>query len=720
MGDENWEEELESTNTTSFVPNFKNLDLKDEEFGSDEVMSSQGNVPDRDQSGSRRGFSAFGRPEEFGSDGNRRGRDGAGARRGNTRGGFGERLRGFNEHLEYNGERRGNSAPRRGVPRGGFGLRVGGFGDSHDEEVSRGNSGPRRGNTRGGFARKEGAFMKIGPLDCSSGFDKENNSGSHNREGTTGSRGGPRGGFNQVRGGGYKGKDEEMMSGFNTEKAPWKSGKEKDEDPEVRRSTYIPPPPPEEEDAIFAHYQTGINFDKYDEILVNVTGQGVPAAILTFEEAGFNDVLNKNIAKTGYAKPTPVQKHAIPIVLSGRDLMACAQTGSGKTAAFLLPILAQMMVSGVSASKFQELQEPEAIIIAPTRELICQIYLEARKFAYGTCVRSVVVYGGTNTGYSIRQISQGCNILCATPGRLHDIIGKGRIGLTKVRYLVLDEADRMLEMGFIPDVKKLVTSPGMPAKEARQTLMFSATFPEEIQRIHGEFRKSDQLFVSYKMVGATCRNVKGSILRAGELAYEVKECVVQVFRHIGSERTMVFVATKKQADFIATYLCQVNLPTTSIHGDREQREREEALRDFRSGKCPILVATSVAARGLDIENVQHVINFDLPEGIDEYVHRIGRTGRCGNVGKAISFFDPTKAQDVSIAQSLVKVLADAHQDVPSWLEEIAFGTHGATYSNPRGNVFSSVDSRKEFGGSKHFNTIADRTPVTNEEDESWE
>ncbi|KAB0338230.1 hypothetical protein FD754_024725, partial [Muntiacus muntjak] len=191
-----------------------------------------------------------------------------------------------------------------------------------------------------------------------------------------------------------------------------------------RKVTYIPPPPPDDEESIFAHYQTGINFDKYDTILVEVSGHDPPPAILTFEEANLCQILNKNIAKAGYTKLTPVQKYSIPIILGGRDLMACAQTGSGKTAAFLLPILAHMMRDGITASHSKELQEPECIIVAPTRELISQIYSEARKFSFGTCVRAVVTYGGTPLRHSIRQIVQGCNILCATPGRLMDIIGK--------------------------------------------------------------------------------------------------------------------------------------------------------------------------------------------------------------------------------------------------------------------------------------------------------
>ncbi|XP_032061489.1 probable ATP-dependent RNA helicase DDX4 [Aythya fuligula] len=473
--------------------------------------------------------------------------------------------------------------------------------------------------------------------------------------------------------------------------------------------TYIPPPPPDDEETIFARYQTGINFDKYDENIVEVSGLDPPAPLMSFEEASLCQTLNKNIARAGYSKLTPVQKYSIPIILAGRDLMACAQTGSGKTAAFLLPIVAQMMRDGVTASSFKKQQEPECIIVAPTRELINQIFLEARKFVYGTCIRPVVIYGGTQTGHSIRQIMQGCNILCATPGRLLDIIGKEKIGLCELKYLVLDEADRMLDMGFGLDMKKLISSPDMPSKEKRQTLMFSATFPEEVQRLAGEFLKMDYLFVVVGHVGGACSDVQQSILLVPQ--YSKRDKLIEILHMTGNERTMVFVETKKKADYIAAFLCQENIPTTSIHGDREQREREVALQDFRSGKCPVLVATSVAARGLDIENVQHVINFDLPSTIEVYVHRIGRTGRCGNTGKAISFFD--NGSDGHLAQPLVKVLSDAHQEVPVWLEELAFSVQ-------RTNPVMSVNTQKSYEVSSSMNPERERMSSSANSFESWD
>ncbi|XP_041637671.1 probable ATP-dependent RNA helicase DDX4 isoform X2 [Cheilinus undulatus] len=605
---------------------------------------------------------------------------------------------------------------------GGFGGRGRGRGGGFKSFASDGDNWNNAGGDRGGFRGRGGrgrgrGFSKMDRSD----FNGENDDGGvreNGFRGGRGDRGGRGGGFRQDGetrgrggfGGGYRGKDEDFFDkGENKENKDGTEG-------ERPRVTYIPPTLAEDEDSIFAHYEKGINFDKYDEIMVDVSGTNPPQAIMTFEEAALCESLKRNVSKSGYVKPTPVQKHGIPIISAGRDLMACAQTGSGKTAAFLLPILQQLMADGVAASQFSELQEPEVIIVAPTRELINQIYLEARKFAFGTCVRPVVVYGGVQTGHQIREICRGCNVLCGTPGRLLDVIGRGKVGLTKLRYFVLDEADRMLDMGFEPDMRRLVGSPGMPSKENRQTLMFSATYPEDIQRMAADFLKTDYLFLAVGIVGGACSDVEQTFVQVTK--FSKREQLLDILKTTGTERTMVFVETKRQADFIATYLCQEKVPTTSIHGDREQREREQALADFRSGKCPVLVATSVAARGLDIPDVQHVVNYDLPNNIDEYVHRIGRTGRCGNTGRAVAFFDPDN--DAPLARALVNILSKAQQEVPSWLEESAFGGGGGGFSgfNASRNTFGSTDTRKKNGFQD--NSTLSQPAAAAADDEEWE
>ncbi|XP_068446301.1 probable ATP-dependent RNA helicase DDX4 isoform X2 [Clinocottus analis] len=593
-----------------------------------------------------------------------------------------------------------------GGGRGGRG-RPGGF-KGGDEIGTDGDGCNGTAGERGGF-RGRGRSRGFGRQDRGQDDDGVHENGF---KGGRGSRGGFRPGGDHVArggfGGGYRGKDEETFTHGEAK------GPEKDEGESERpRVTYVPPTLPEDEDSIFAHYERGINFDKYDDIMVDVSGSNPPQAIMTFDEAALCESLRKNVSKSGYVKPTPVQKHGIPIISAARDLMACAQTGSGKTAAFLLPILQQLMADGVAASFFSEQQEPDAVIVAPTRELINQIYLEARKFAFGTCVRPVVVYGGVSTSHQIRDIFRGCNILCGTPGRLLDVIGRGKVGLSKVRYLVLDEADRMLDMGFEPDMRRLVGSPGMPSKENRQTLMFSATYPEDIQRLAADFLKTDYLFLAVGVVGGACSDVQQTFIQVTK--FSKREQLLDILKTTGTERTMVFVETKRQADFIATYLCQEKVLTTSIHGDREQREREQALADFRFGRCPVLVATSVAARGLDIPDVQHVVNFDLPNNVDEYVHRIGRTGRCGNTGKAVSFYDPDT--DGQLARSLVTVLSKAQQEVPPWLEESAFSSGAAAFSGP-GRSFASTDSRK--GGAFQDTDMRSQPAAQAEEEEEWE
>merc|ERR1719348_27368 len=329
--------------------------------------------------------------------------------------------------------------------------------------------------------------------------------------------------------------------------------------------------------------------------------------------------------------------------------------------------MASSLAGGSSAT-------PQSLIITPTRELAIQIYNEARKFAQGSNVKAVVAYGGTSTGYQARKLQQCCNILVATPGRLLDNVEKGRVSFKNLEFFVLDEADRMMDMGFMPEIQKCAEDPNMPEKGKRQTLMFSATFPDDIQTAAQDFL-NDYLFITVGIVGGACTDVEQLFHQVEK--HDKREKLEELLNdpeRDPKERTLIFVQTKKNTDFLATHLSQEGLPTTSIHGDRLQREREEALFDFRAGTRPILVATAVAARGLDIPKVAHVINYDLPDDVDEYVHRIGRTGRVGNVGKATSFFDAE--QDADVAGPLVNMLVTAGVAVPDWLAESGSGGGG--------------------------------------------
>ncbi|CAD6499419.1 BgTH12-03535, partial [Blumeria graminis f. sp. triticale] len=407
--------------------------------------------------------------------------------------------------------------------------------------------------------------------------------------------------------------------------------------------------------------QTGINFEKYDDIPVEASGTNVPEPVLKFNNPPLDDHLLRNIELAHYKVPTPVQKYSIPIVMGGRDLMACAQTGSGKTGGFLFPILSQAFINGPSPRKAY----PTSLILAPTRELVSQIYEESRKFAYRSWVRPCVVYGGADIGSQLRQIERGCDLLVATPGRLGDLIDRGRISLHNIKYLVLDEADRMLDMGFEPQIRRIVEQEDMPGVLDRQTLMFSATFPRDIQMLARDFL-NDYVFLSVGRVGSTSENITQKVEYVEDM--DKRSVLLDILHTHGAGLSLIFVETKRMADSLSDFLIGQSFPATSIHGDRTQRERERALEMFRNGRCPILVATAVAARGLDIPNVTHVVNYDLPTDIDDYVHRIGRTGRAGNTGISTAFFNRGNR---GVVRDLIDLLKEANQEVPSFLENIA-------------------------------------------------
>ncbi|KAF9266813.1 DEAD-domain-containing protein [Marasmius fiardii PR-910] len=432
---------------------------------------------------------------------------------------------------------------------------------------------------------------------------------------------------------------------------------------------------------------TGINFEKYDDIPVEATGAGVPEPVTSFTSPPLDPVLLENIGYARYTTPTPVQKYSIPIVANGRDLMACAQTGSGKTGGFLFPILSASFTNGprvppadsapTTYGSRSRKAYPTALILAPTRELVSQIHDEARKFAYRSWVRPAVVYGGADIAQQMRQIERGCDLLSATPGRLVDLIERGKISLANIKYLVLDEADRMLDMGFEPQIRRIVQGEDMPGVHDRQTLMFSATFPRDIQILAKDFLK-DYVFLSVGRVGSTSENITQKIEYVED--HDKRSVLLDILASQGKEGlglTLIFVETKRMADMLSDFLMGNNLPATSIHGDRTQRERETALHTFRSGRTPIMVATAVAARGLDIPNVTHVVNYDLPSDIDDYVHRIGRTGRAGNTGVSTAFFNKGNK---NIVRDLVELLREANQEIPNWLEQSAHeASFGGSY-----------------------------------------
>uniref|UniRef100_A0A6Q2Z7K8 RNA helicase n=1 Tax=Esox lucius TaxID=8010 RepID=A0A6Q2Z7K8_ESOLU len=574
---------------------------------------------------------------------------------------------------------------------------------------------------------RNNGFVQNGYHDNRMNGGNRYNSGPPRMErgrGGGGYRGGRGGSYNPVQpmqnAGGFGGYDNKDVGGWNTTKDAYTSfGARPDRgksaffnNEEAFSAAFLTFPHLFLPRELFAGGNTGINFDNYDDIPVEATGQNCPHHIDSFQDVEMGEIIMGNIALTRYTRPTPVQKYAIPIIKNKRDLMACAQTGSGKTAAFLLPVLSQIYTEGpgeaLAAQKSggqdngkygRRKQYPLSLVLAPTRELALQIYEEARKFAYRSRVRPCVVYGGADIGQQIRDLERGCHLLVATPGRLVDMMERGKIGLDYCNYLVLDEADRMLDMGFEPQIRRIVEQDTMPPKGIRQTMMFSATFPKEIQILARDFLE-EYIFLAVGRVGSTSENITQKVVWVED--GDKRSFLLDLLNATGKDSlTLVFVETKKGADALEDFLYREGYACTSIHGDRSQRDREEALHQFRSGRCPILVATAVAARGLDISNVKHVINFDLPSDIEEYVHRIGRTGRVGNLGLATSFFNDKNG---NITKDLLDILVEAKQEVPSWLESLAYEHQHKSNTRGRSKRFSSGgfgarDYRQTSGGS---------------------
>ncbi|CAM8892748.1 unnamed protein product [Rhodiola kirilowii] len=462
---------------------------------------------------------------------------------------------------------------------------------------------------------------------------------------------------------------------------------------------------------------TGINFDAYEDIPVDVSGTDIPPPVNTFAEIDLGDALNQNIRRCKYVRPTPVQRHTIPISLAGRDLMACAQTGSGKTAAFCFPIISGIMKSQAvqRPPRGARVVYPLALILSPTRELSCQIHEEAKKFSYQTGVKVVVVYGGAPVNQQLRELERGVDVLVATPGRLVDLLERARISLQMIKYLALDEGDRMLDMGFEPQIRKIVEQMDMPPTGVRQTMLFSATFPKEIQRLASDFL-SNYIFLTVGRVGSSTDLISQRVEYVQESDKRSHLMDLLHAQRANGEQdkkalTLVFVETKKGADALENWLYMNGFPATTIHGDRSQQEREQALRSFKSGKTPILVATDVAARGLDIPHVAHVVNFDLPNDVDDYVHRIGRTGRAGKSGLATAFFNEN---NLSMAKPLADLMQESNQEVPAWLVRYASrASYGGGKSRRGGGGgggggrFGGRDFRKDNsykrGGSDYYN-----------------
>ena len=368
---------------------------------------------------------------------------------------------------------------------------------------------------------------------------------------------------------------------------------------------------------------------------------------MTFDELGLCPELLRSLADEGYTEPTPIQQKGIPVLLAGQDVMAAAQTGTGKTAAFMLPILERLR-SQANTSMSPARHPVRALVLTPTRELAVQVEESARSYSRHIPLRTTCVYGGVNIDPQIAALRAGSEIVVATPGRLLDHLNSKTVHLGQVQFLVLDEADRMLDMGFLPDIRRILSQ--LPAQ--RQNLLFSATFSEDIRRLASHFMRAP-VMIEVAPRNAAAETVSHVVhlvdsARKRDLLLHLLES-----RHLS--QVLVFVAMRVGAARLSRWLEKAGVGATAIHGDKTQQERLEALAGFKDGTIRVLVATDVAARGLDIEELPLVINYELPDAAENYVHRIGRTGRAGLTGEAISLVAPDEREQLAAIERLLKM-----------------------------------------------------------------
>ncbi|KAJ3036508.1 hypothetical protein HK097_003823, partial [Rhizophlyctis rosea] len=406
---------------------------------------------------------------------------------------------------------------------------------------------------------------------------------------------------------------------------------------------------------------------------MTLTGKDIPNPILSFAGANFPAPVMTALEAGGFESPTPIQAQGFSMALSGKNVVGIAQTGSGKTLSFVLPALVHIL----DQQPVQRGEGPIALVLAPTRELAVQIQEVAAKFGRAVGVRSTCLYGGASKGPQIRDLNGSPQFLIATPGRLLDLLQAGKTNLRRITYLVLDEADRMLDMGFEQPLRDILAQ----IRPDRQMLFWSATWPKNVRRLANDFLSNDHITVQ---VGSTELQANKRIEQVVRFVseYDKEEALAKLLTEIWEKipepeatrqmcRTIIFSNKKHLCDKLVHAMNENNWPAISIHGDKDQRERDYALHQFKSGQTPILVATDVAARGLDVKDVQNVINYDFPNNIEDYVHRIGRTARGKDTtGTAYTFFDRGNKQDAGGARDLAGLIRDAGQVVPAQLEEL--------------------------------------------------
>ncbi|XP_028841308.1 putative ATP-dependent RNA helicase DDX5 isoform X1 [Denticeps clupeoides] len=429
---------------------------------------------------------------------------------------------------------------------------------------------------------------------------------------------------------------------------------------------------------------------------VTVKGRECPKPIMKFNEANFPSYVMDVINKQNWTDPTPIQAQGWPLALSGKDMVGIAQTGSGKTLSYLLPAIVH-----INHQPFLEHGDgPICLVLAPTRELAQQVQQVAAEYGRASRLKSTCIYGGAPKGPQIRDLERGVEICIATPGRLIDFLEVGKTNLRRCTYLVLDEADRMLDMGFEPQIRKIVEQ----IRPDRQTLMWSATWPKEVRQLAEDFLKE---YVQIN-VGALQLSANHNILQIVDVCNdgEKEDKLLRLLEEIMSEKenkTIIFVETKRRCDDLTRRMRRDGWPAMGIHGDKSQQERDWVLNEFKYGKAPILIATDVASRGLDVEDVKFVINYDYPNNSEDYIHRIGRTARSQKTGTAYTFFTPGNMKQAS---DLISVLREANQAINPKLIQMAEDRGGRS----RGGRGGFRDDRRDrySGGRQEYGGFRDR------------
>ncbi|XP_039658107.1 probable ATP-dependent RNA helicase DDX5 [Perca fluviatilis] len=438
---------------------------------------------------------------------------------------------------------------------------------------------------------------------------------------------------------------------------------------------------------------------------VTVKGRDCPKPIIKFHEAAFPSYVMEVIVKQNWTDPTPIQSQGWPVALSGKDMVGIAQTGSGKTLAYLLPAIVH-----IQHQPFLEHGDgPICLVLAPTRELAQQVQQVAAEYGRASRLKSTCIYGGAPKGPQIRDLERGVEICIATPGRLIDFLECGKTNLRRCTYLVLDEADRMLDMGFEPQIRKIVEQ----IRPDRQTLMWSATWPKEVRQLAEDFLK-DYIQIN---IGALQLSANHNILQIVDVCndMEKEDKLIRLLEEIMSEKenkTIIFVETKRRCDELTRRMRRDGWPAMGIHGDKSQQERDWVLNEFRYGKAPILIATDVASRGLGqyANDVKFVINYDYPNSSEDYIHRIGRTARSQKTGTAYTFFTPNNMKQAS---DLISVLREANQAINPKLIQMAEDRGGrgrggrGGYKDDRRDRYSG-GGRSNFGGSSYRDRDSDR------------